>query len=226
MATVDRPRASTGSASPTELASALPMSPWDARLQRTVIMFGRLLLGLLFLTQLAWKVPPSFGCGPGYAFTTADASGALQQGEGLCDWIGLESVYADQDRAVLGVNIRPLAQLNGLFIDAVIKPNIAWFGYLIFLAELLIAVSMLLGLFTRAGGLMAIGISAQLLIGLGNIPNPYEWEWSYLLMVGLAVIMFGLAPGRLLGLDALLRPRLWASAERGNRLARLALLLT
>lgn len=211
---------------PTEIAQALPASPWEARLQRSAIVFGRLMLGVLFLTQLAWKVPPSFGCGPGYTFASIDASGTIQRGEGLCDWIGLESVYADQDRAVLGVNIRPLAQLNGAFINAVVKPNIAWFGYLIFLAEAFIAVSMLLGLFTRAGALVAFGISSQLLIGLANIPNPYEWEWSYLLMVGLALLMFGLAPGRVLGLDALLRPRLHASAVRGNRLARLALLLT
>jgi uncharacterized membrane protein YphA (DoxX/SURF4 family) len=135
-------------------------------------------------------------------------------------------VYADKDRAVLGVNIRPLAQLNGAFIDAIVKPNIAWFGYLIFLSEVFIAASMLLGLLTRVGGLVAIGISAQLLVGLGNIPNPYEWEWSYLLIIGLAVLMFGLAPGRFFGLDSLLRPRLQASAERGNRLARLVLLLT
>ena len=40
------------------------------------------------------------------------------------------------------------------------------------------------------------------------------------------ILMFGLAPGRVLGLDALLRPRLAPAAARGNPLARLALLLT
>ena len=69
-------------------------------------------------------------------------------------------------------------------------------------------------------------MSAQLLIGLANIPNPFEWEWSYLLMVLLSILLFGLAPGRILGLDALLRPRLSAAAAHGNRLARAALLLT
>lgn len=226
MATAKRPHAASGAASSSGLDRTLPAAPWDLRLQRAVILFGRLMLGLLFLTQMAWKLPPSYGCGPGYTFTTVDAGGTLVRGEGLCDWVGLESVYAGQDRAVLGVNIKPLAQLNGLFIDSVVKPTIAWFGTLIFLAELFVAVSMLLGLLTRAGGLLAIGISTQLLIGLGNIPSPYEWEWSYLLMVTLAVLMAGLAPGRLFGLDQLLRPRLWASAENGSRLARLALLLT
>jgi hypothetical protein len=90
----------------------------------------------------------------------------------------------------------------------------------------LIFLSMLLGLFTRLGGLLAIGIALQLFVGLANIPSPYEWEWSYGQMALLAIAMFGLAPGRILGLDALLRPRLAASATRGNRLAQLALLLT
>jgi hypothetical protein len=191
-----------------------------------VIVLSRLGLGLLFLTQLGWKIPPTFGCGSDFAFTTADASGNLKRTRGLCDWIGIESVYATRDRPVLGINIRPVAQLNGAFIDTVVQPNIRWFGYLIFGAEAFIAASMLLGLFSRLGALVAIGMSTQLLIGLAGIPNPMEWEWSYILMVLLSMLMFGLVPGRILGLDALLRPRLGAAATRGNRVARGALLLT
>jgi hypothetical protein len=85
---------------------------------------------------------------------------------------------------------------------------------------------MVLGLLSRLGALVAIGMSAQLLVGLAGIPNPYEWEWSYILMVLLSILMFGLLPGRILGLDALLRPRLAAAAAHGNRAARAALLLT
>ncbi len=125
---------------------------------------------------------------------------------------------------MLGINIRPVAQLNGGFIDTVVKPNIRWFGYLIFSAEAFIATTMFLGLLSRLGALVAIGMSAQLLIGLAGISNPLEWEWSYILMVLLSILKFGLAPGRILGLDALLRPRL--AAARGNRVARAALLLT
>jgi thiosulfate dehydrogenase [quinone] large subunit len=207
-------------------SQAVPIERWDQRLQRAVIVLGRLGLGLLFLTQLGWKLPPTFGCGSDFAFTTASASGGLQRTQGLCDWIGLESVYATRDRPILGVNIRPLAQLNGAFIDGLVKPNIRWFGYVIFLSETFIAVTMLLGLLSRLGALVAIGMSTQLLIGLAGIPTPFEWEWSYLLMVILAIVMFGLAPGRIFGLDALLRPRLAASAGHGNRIARFGLLLT
>ena len=224
MATVQQNDAQMQAAS----AAAVPLatSPWEKRLQQAVIVLARLGLGLLFLTQLSWKSPPTFGCGADFAFTTADASGNLQRTRGLCDWIGVESVYATRDRTILGVNIRPIAQLNGAFIDTIVKPNIRWFGYVIFGTEALIAAAMFLGLFSRLGALMAIGMSAQLMIGLANIPNPPEWEWSYILMVLLSILMFGLTPGRILGLDALLRPRLGAAAARGNRLARAALLLT
>ena len=226
MATTQQKDAQISAASTAVAPPVGATARWEHRLQQVVIVLGRLGLGLLFLTQLGWKLPPTFGCGPNFAFTTADASGNLLRTQGLCDWIGIESVYAARDRPVLGINIRPLAQLNGAFIDNVVQPNIRWFGYLIFGAEALIAATMLLGLFSRLGALVAIGMSAQLLVGLAGIPNPMEWEWSYILMVLLSILMVGLAPGRILGLDALLRPRLAAAAARGSRVARAALLLT
>jgi thiosulfate dehydrogenase (quinone) large subunit len=215
-------RADSAVAAPAPLAT----SRWEKRLQQAVVVLARFGLGLLFLTQLSWKLPPTFGCGSDFAFTTADTNGNLRRTRGLCDWIGVESVYATRDRAVLGINIRPIAQLNGAFIDTIVKPNLRSFGYLIFGAEAFIAATMFLGLFSRLGALVAIGMSAQLLIGLANIPNPFEWEWSYILMVLLSILMFGLAPGRILGLDALLRPRFGVAAARGSRMARAALLLT
>ncbi len=226
MTTAQQHDAQMPAASAAAAAASLATSPWEKRLQQAVIVLARFGLGLLFLTQLSWKLPPTFGCGSDFAFTTVDTSGNLRRTRGLCDWIGVESVYATRDRAVLGINIRPIAQLNGAFIDTIVKPNIRWFGYLIFGAEAFIAVAMFLGLFSRLGALVAIGMSAQLLVGLANIPNPFEWEWSYILMVLLSILMFGLAPGRILGLDAFLRPRLGAAAARGSRLARAVLLLT
>jgi TQO small subunit DoxD len=215
---------------------------WDLRLMQAVLVIARLGLAFIFFSGFLWKMPPRFGCANNFAFPVATAAGRPDPNgsTGLCYWMGLETVYAAQDRKVLvadthrlfgsgeqfGVNIRPLAQLNAVFIEQVVKPNIAWFGYLIWGAEVLIFLTMLLGLFTRLGGLLAIGIALQLFIGLANIPSPYEWEWSYGQMALLAVAMFGLAPGRVLGLDALIRPRLTRSAERGNRLARLVLMLT
>jgi hypothetical protein len=118
------------------------------------------------------------------------------------------------------------ARLNGLFIENMVMPNIRWFGWLIWGAEAFIFVTMLLGLFSRLGGLVAIGMSAQLMIGLAGISTPYEWEWSYILIFILSVMMFGLAPGRVLGVDAWLRPRLQTAAANGSRPAGWLLWLT
>jgi hypothetical protein len=96
----------------------------------------------------------------------------------------------------------------------------------VWLAEFWIFLSMLLGLFTRLGALVSIGMSLQLYVGLANIPRPFEWEWSYGAIVILSVAMLGAAAGRTLGVDAWLRRRLAAPAGRGSRLAKIALLLT
>ena len=195
---------------------------WEERLRKVTMVLARLGLAYLFFANLWWKMPPDFGCGANFTFPVLNQEGKLdasKSGGGLCYWIGLESVYAPRTRTVfiadmrpvglprIGVNIAPLAQLNALVIDNVIKPNLAVTGYLIWGAELLITLSLFLGLFTRLGGLVAIGISLQLYIGLANIPQPYEWEWSYGQMVLLSILMVGLAPGRVGGIDAWLRRR-------------------
>ena len=205
---------------------------FPAWLPTAMIVIARIGLGYLFFTQLFWKLPPSFSCPPDFHFTTANANGSLMRTTGLCDWIGIESVWAQRPHTLLragnyiGLPIGWLSRINGVFLDTVVKPNIRWFGWLIWGSEAFIFVSMFFGLFTRLGGLVAIGISAQLLIGLAGISDPDEWEWSYNLIFLLSVLLFTLAPGRMFGLDAQLRPRLQNAAANGNRFARLLLLLT
>jgi hypothetical protein len=210
---------------------------WERRIQKIAITIGRIGLAYLFFTQLWWKLPPTFGCPADFAFTTGQP-GSLQRTSGLCDWIGIEQAWSTQPRSLFQANINnqggpelsvPIgwaARLNGVFIENVVQPSIRWFGWLVWGGEAFIFVSLFLGLFSRLGGLVAIAISSQLMIGLAGISDPYEWEWAYNNMVLLSVLMFGLAPGRYFGLDALLRPRLAAAAERGSRLARFGLWLT
>jgi hypothetical protein len=199
-------------------------------------------MGYLFFTQLWWKAPPDFRCkqnAQGYVFSRAGSNGDLVKEPGLCGWVGIEAYYADSPRNLftadvirsnsspeLSVPFGPLQAANGAFINSFVKPNIGWFGYVIWSTEAFIALSLILGLFSRLGALAAVGLSSQLMIGLAGIPKPYEWEWSYQLMVLLAIVLFGIAPGRYFGLDRLLRPRLQALKERGGRLSRLLLLFT
>jgi uncharacterized membrane protein YphA (DoxX/SURF4 family) len=211
---------------------------WEERLQKVFMVLARLTLGYVFFTQLFWKMPPAFGCPADFSFTTADASGRLQRTSGLCDWIGIESVWATRPHPVLAANIdntgNPeiavdigfLARGNGAFIDNFVKPNIRWFGYAVWGMEAFIAVSMILGLFSRAGALVGFAQSMQLWIGLAGISSPFEWEWSYNWMPVLSLLLLAYAPGRIFGIDALIRPRLLAAAEKGNTLAGLLSLLT
>ena len=83
---------------------------------------------------------------------------------------------------------------------------------------------MILGLFTRLGGLVGLIQSINLYVGLTAIP--FEWYWTYGMLIVLSLIFFSVPPGRILGVDAWLRPRLFAAQEKGNRLASIALLLT
>lgn len=212
----------------------------DRRFYKICMVIARLGLAYLFFTQLFWKLPPSFGCGANFNFPKPAAQNYYDsnQSSGLCFWMGLESIFAPQPRQVLvadmrsaglptlSVSITPLAKLNGLLLDNLFIPQIRIFGWLIWLAEFWIFLSMLLGLFTRLGALVAIGMSLQLYIGLANIPRPYEWEWSYGAIVLLSIAMLGAAAGRVLGVDSWLRHKLSSPASSGSRLAKIGLWLT
>lgn len=212
----------------------------DTTLYKVCVVAARLLLAYLFFTQLFWKLPPDFGCGEDFAFPIPaeqnhwDANGS----GGLCYWMGLESIFAPKPRQVLvadmrpaglpkiGLNITPLAELNAVFLDHVVIPQIRITGWLIWFAEFWIFLSMLTGSFTRLGAIVSIGMSLQLYIGLANIPRPFEWEWSYGTIIALSIVMLGTAAGRTMGVDAWLRRKLAGPAERGHRLAKIGLLLT
>ena len=200
----------------------------DVPLQKIALVLARLLLGLLFFTQLWWKVPPSFGCPADFSFTTADASGNLRRTSGLCDWIGIESVWSTRPHPILvadmksvggpllSIDIGFLSRGNGLFIDNVVKPNIRVFGFLIWGMEAFIFVTLFFGILTRLGALVAIFQSLQLWVGLAGISSPFEWEWSYNWMPVLALLVFAFAPAIVFSIDSLLRPRLKPAADRGN----------
>ncbi len=211
----------------------------DSGLMVIAVAVASIGMGYLFFTQLWWKVPPTFRCADGYAFSEAGPEGNLVQKPGLCGWIGIEAFYADEPKELFTANIVrsspgpelsiPVGfaqQMNGAFIKNVVKPNIQWFGYVVWFTEAFIFLSLCLGFMSRLGALVAVGMSLQLMIGLAGIPDPYEWEWSYQLMVLLAIVLFGLAPGRYFGLDRLLRPRLQALSERGSKFSKLLLLFT
>ena len=210
----------------------------EPKLQSAALVLARLTLAYVFFTQLWWKTPPTFGCPPDFAVTTADANGKLKRTGGLCDWIGIEAAWADRPHPVfvsdlgsaggpkLSVDIGFLAAGNGLFLKSFAIPNIRWFGHVVFWMEFFIFATLFFGLFSRLGGLVAFAQSMQLWIGLAGISSPFEWEWSYNWMPILSLLVIAYAPGRVFGLDTLIRPRLAAAAEKGNKFAAILILLT
>jgi uncharacterized membrane protein YphA (DoxX/SURF4 family) len=213
----------TGGRGPTD--GIYPSSRSERVLLVAAVAVASIGLGYLFFTQLWWKVPPDFGCTPDF------------ESRGLCTWVGKEVRYADEPHELLqadivptspgsevGVPMRWASNLNAVFVENVVQANIRLFGWIIFATEAFIFLTLTLGFMSRLGALVAIGMSLQLTVGLAH--TPHEWEWSYILMVLLSVVLFGLAPGRYFGLDRLLRPRLKVLKERGSRVGRLLLAFT
>jgi hypothetical protein len=91
------------------------------------------------------------------------------------------------------------------FVKDFLLPNLAYFGPLVFLAELAFATSMILGFAVRIASLLAIAFVLHLWLGIYRPGDPAEWPWSYIFLAML-MFLFGLhAAGRSLGLDAWLR---------------------
>ena len=210
----------------------------EPKLQNIALVLARLTLAYVFFTQLWWKAPPTFGCPADFAMTTADSGGKLKRTSGLCDWMGIEAVWSEKPHPVLvsnldnkgnpeiAIDIGFMAAGNGLFLKNFAMPNIRWFGYVVFGMEFFIFATLFFGLFSRLGGLVALAQSMQLWIGLAGISSPFEWEWSYNWMPILSLLVIAYGPGRVFGLDTLIRPRLAAAAEKGNQFAAILILLT
>ncbi|MEM7333345.1 MAG: TQO small subunit DoxD [Chloroflexota bacterium] len=141
------------------------------------ISLSRMLIGILWLFSLRWKLPPDF--------MPAD-------GKGLMDWLLLEVQH-------------PAFPFYANLVETVVIPNFTFFAWIIFLAELLVGLSLLLGVFTRAGA--ALGLLMSINLGIGLLEVPGEWPWSYMMMAMWHGTLFVTDAGRLWGLDGWLRSR-------------------
>jgi uncharacterized membrane protein YphA (DoxX/SURF4 family) len=106
--------------------------------------------------------------------------------------------------------------LQGALVRDVVLPHLAVFGPLVYLVELAIAVSLLLGLLSRAGALLGVLMGLNLWLGLYSAPG--EWPWTYMLLVMIQAWFVIDPPGRMLGADVLLRRRVGATEFAGGTL--------
>ena len=94
-------------------------------------------------------------------------------------------------------------EFHRTFMKDFVLPHMSVFGPIVFLAELVFAGSMMLGLAVRFVGVLAIAYTLQLWLGLYG--NPSEWPWTYMCLALLTFMLVLDAAGRSLGVDAWLR---------------------
>jgi uncharacterized membrane protein YphA (DoxX/SURF4 family) len=85
----------------------------------------------------------------------------------------------------------------------------------------LIAVTLILGFFSRLGALIGTLMAINLWLGLYR--SPAEWPWTYFFLIVVQIMLLVQRPGRSLGLDAILLRHKQESSGRGlwGRLVRL-----
>ena len=94
-------------------------------------------------------------------------------------------------------------EFHRTFLKDIVLPHMSVFGPIVFLAELVFAGSMILGLAVRFVGVLAIAYALQLWLGLYG--NPAEWPWTYMFLAMLMFLFVLEGAGRSLGFDAWLR---------------------
>ena len=93
------------------------------------------------------------------------------------------------------------------FLVNTVTPNAALFAELVRFGEVCVGISLLLGLFSRLGGLVGILLPLNYLAARGGLGTLSEWSSIDGCLMLLSALSFVLPTGRVAGLDALsLRP--------------------
>jgi thiosulfate dehydrogenase [quinone] large subunit len=93
------------------------------------------------------------------------------------------------------------------FLVGVVQPNINIFAELVRLGEVCVGISLVLGLFTRFGGLIGILLPLDYMAARGALNTFTDWSSLDSCMALLSAISFVLPTGRVAGVDALFARR-------------------
>ena len=145
--------------------------------------FFGLLIGCMWWQQTLWKLPPFYTDHPEQPFG--------ETGSGLLD---------DRDGQVRG---DPACRRD--FVNNIVLPHFYLFAPMVYAAEVLTAVSLILGIFVRFWGLIGALQILNLWLGLYNAEG--EWPWTYFFLLVIQLIFALHHYGRSLGLDALIVAR-------------------
>ena len=156
---------------------------------------ARFFIGAMWWQQSLWKLPPTYTDNP-------DGSGGLRY------WMEEMAKWASTG-------------LQRHFVRDVVLPQFYFFAHQVYFAEVLIAVTLILGLFSRLGAFLGALMAINLWLGLYR--SAAEWPWTYFFLIIVQIMFLVQRPGRSLGLDAILLRRERESSARGlwGRLVRL-----
>jgi uncharacterized membrane protein YphA (DoxX/SURF4 family) len=163
-------------------AWAFATLPEQRRPGHVVQWILRFLIGAMWWQQSLWKLPPYYTDQPKEPFGTT----------GLAYWMGLMGKHA-------------AIPLQADFVNRIVLPHFYLFAPVVYAAEVLTGVSLMLGLFVRLFGV--IGALQILNLWLGLYSAPGEWPWTYFFLLVLQVMFALHCYGRSLGLDAILTAR-------------------
>jgi uncharacterized membrane protein YphA (DoxX/SURF4 family) len=164
---------------------------WRDPSQRSVLhlwnWLARFFIGGLWWQQSLWKLPPTYTDNP-------DGSGGLRY------WMGEMVKWASTG-------------LQRHFVKEVVLPHFYFFAPQVYFSEVLIAVTLILGLFSRLGAFIGTLMAINLWLGLYR--SPAEWPWTYFFLIIIQIMLLVQRPGRSLGLDAILLRREQQLADHG-----------
>ena len=156
----------------------------------------RMFVGYLWFQQLFWKMPPDFrGL---YPYIINESQHTIIPGYG----------YILQHTFLAGCTSLSTPAGCTAFVPL---------AACVWTAELLVSISLMFGLFTRFGAILATILSVQLYVGLAYT----GWIWTYGMLVLLALVLVAVPAGRRLGIDYWLRPLLQEAGQH-HRIARIA----
>jgi uncharacterized membrane protein YphA (DoxX/SURF4 family) len=128
--------------------------------------------------QTLWKLPPTFAQDPANPLTT-----------GLAYWMSQIGKFS-------------AVPLQGEVFANFVLPHFYAFAPIVYIAEVVVSVSLFLGAFTRL--FAAFGALQILNLWLGLYNAPGEWPWTYFFLLVLQLMFVVHCYGRALGIDAFL----------------------
>jgi uncharacterized membrane protein YphA (DoxX/SURF4 family) len=142
---------------------------------------ARIIVGGMWYQQTLWKLPPYYTDLP----AVPDS--------GLKHWM-IEMV----NNASFSIQSR--------FVKDIVLAHFSVFAPLVYALELFIAISLILGVFTRLGA--ALGALMAINLWLGLYRAPYEWPWTYFFLIVLQVTFAVFQAGRSFGIDSIIVRRM------------------